>query len=335
MPTRRRLLVIGGGSIGERHVRCFQHTGRVDVLLCEIDQTVRETVSERYAVSRSFADLREALTASPDLALVCTPAHLHVPMATELLEAGIPTLIEKPLSTGLDGVHRLCRAAQEWNLTAAVAYVYRAHPALAAMQAAIRDKRFGEPLQIVAVFGQHFPYYRPAYREIYYNDRRTGGGAVQDALTHVLNAGEWLVGSVTALTADADHLRLEGVDVEDTVHVLARHGRVLGNYSLNQHQPANEGTITVVCEHGMARFEMHRHRWMWVAGPQDGWHVEPPWQLQRDDLFIRQAEAFLDAVDGRREPLCPLAEGVQTLRANLAVLASLESGTWQRIEREP
>ena len=48
------------------------------------------------------------------------------------------------------------------------------------------------------------------------------------------------------------------MDVEDTVHVLARHGDVLASYSLNQHQAPNEVTLTVVCERGTVRWEARR-----------------------------------------------------------------------------
>ena len=58
-----------------------------------------------------------------------------------------------------------------------VAYVMRSHPALAAMRNAIQNGRFGEPVHLYATGGQHFPTYRPAYRDIYYRDRATGGDA--------------------------------------------------------------------------------------------------------------------------------------------------------------
>ncbi len=41
-----------------------------------------------------------------------------------------------------------------------------------------------------------------------------GGGAIQDAITHTMNAAEWLVGPIDSLVADARHCVLEGVDVE-------------------------------------------------------------------------------------------------------------------------
>ena len=330
MTERLRLLVVGGGSIGERHVRCFQQTQRVDVTLCESNPSVREAVAERCGLeTNTFDNFDAALASKPDVAVICTPAHLHVPMATKLVDAGVPVLIEKPLSVSLHGTEDLLSLVQSKQLTVAVAYVYRAHPALQAMRHALHSGRFGPVVQVVAVFGQNFPFYRPAYREIYYRDRATGGGAIQDALTHVVNAAHWLVGPITELIADAAHQALDGVTVEDTVHLMARHDRVLASYSLNQHQCANEGTLTVICKRGMVRYETHHGRWMWADHPEAPWHIESTAPLQRDELFRQQADAFLDAVEGNKQPLCSLQEGLHTLRINLAALRSLESRNWE------
>src|SRR4029079_15673247 len=89
------------------------------------------------------------------------------------------------------------------SITVGVAYPYRAHPSVAAMRAAIFAGRFGRPLQVTVVAGQHFPTYRPAYRDIYYRDRATGGGAIQDAPTHMINAVEWIAWPNTSVAADA------------------------------------------------------------------------------------------------------------------------------------
>jgi len=330
-----RVLVVGVGSIGERHVRCFAATGRARVSVCEVNPELRQAVAGRYAVEASFADLAAGLADRPGVVVVCTPAHLHVPMAVAAVRAGAHVLVEKPLSTGLDGVAELLREADARRAVAGVAYVYRAHPALAAMREAVRSGRFGEPVQVVATCGQHFPLYRPAYRTIYYNDRATGGGAVQDALTHVVNAAEWLVGPGDRVAADVDHLVLDGVAVEDTAHVLTRHGRVMGCFSLNQHQAPNEVTLTVVGTRGTTRFEYHECRWRWAAEPGAPWADEPTPPLERDALFVRQAAAFLDAVEGKAEPACPLADGRQTLAVNLAILRAADRGGWETVTETP
>lgn len=326
-----RVVIVGVGSIGERHCRCFLATGRAEVSIVEYKASLAQDVAQRYGVI-AHRDLDAALDSRPDVAVIATPAPLHIAQATKCVEAGTQVLIEKPLSISLEGISQLQEAVAQQQAVVGVAYVYRAFPVLTAMRTALQSGRFGTPRQITAVCGQHFPTYRPAYREIYYADRKAGGGAIQDALTHVINMGEWLVGPVNRLVADASHLVLPGVEVEDTVHVLTRQGPVMGSYSLNQHQAPNETIITVICDQGTVRCEIHNNRWMWMTKPGDAWHEEPFGTSERDAAFIAQANAFLDSVEGKSPLLCPLDAGVQTLKGNLAILKSVEDGAWQTID---
>jgi predicted dehydrogenase len=326
--NKRTILIVGTGSIGERHLRCFATMKRAEVALCEINATLRNSVAERYSVERVYAHFEEALASKPDAVVICTPAHLHVPIALKAARAGVSMLIEKPLGVSLEGVDDLLFEVKRRELSAAVAYVYRAHPALRSMRDSLVSGRFGKPVQIVAVCGQHFPLYRPAYRNIYYKDRLLGGGAVQDALTHIINAGEWLIGPIDSLIGDVGHQLLDGVSVEDTAHVLTRHGKVMGCYSLNQYQAPNETTITVVCERGTVRFEYHENRWRWMTEPGGRWQNEQVVRFERDTLFTLQADSFLGTLDGRAGPLCSLEEAKQSLRINLGILRSARDGRW-------
>jgi predicted dehydrogenase len=323
---QHRVLVVGVGSIGERHLRCLQKTGRAEVGVCEINEELRRRVSNEYSVTASFAELDRALERSWDAAVIAVPAHVHIPIASRLAEAGVSLYIEKPLATRLAGVDDLRKQVQEKRLACAVAYVYRAHPALRDMQEAISQGLLGALLQLVVVSGQDFAFYRPAYRQTYYADRRTGGGAIQDALTHLFNAAEWLAGPISRIAVDASHKRIPGVEVEDTVVAIARHGSLLASYSLNQYQAPNETSVTVVGERGTARFEFHNCRWRFADKPGGPWVDHRFGPLERDDWFLAQEKIFLDMLEGKSEPLCSLEEGIQTLKVNLAALQSVENG---------
>lgn len=328
----KRVLVIGVGSIGERHLRCFLATGRADVAICETNAALRQRIAGSYNVRNAFADLDAALAEAHDAVVICTPAQLHIPMAQQCAEANLHLLIEKPLAIGPQGVDALRQTVSDRHLACAVAYVTRMHPALSAMRQAIAAGRFGDPVQFVACGGQHFPKYRPAYRDIYYADHAQGGGAIQDALTHTLNAGQWLVGNIDRVAADAAHQVLEGVSVEDTAHVLARHGRVLGSYCLNQYQAANENTITVVCQGATVRYEGHHTRWRWLLEPDGQWEEEVFPKLERDDLFVAQANHFLDVIEGKALPHCTLDEALATLNAVMAIQRAVASGRWESVQ---
>lgn len=325
----KSVLVIGGGSIGERHVRCFASTGRADVWLCEIDEAVRRSVTERYGLSRSFAALADALTVKPEVAVVATPAHLHLEQAHQLIESGSSVLVEKPLSTDVDGATAFVRFAESCGSVCGVAYVMRHHPAIVRLRRYINERRLGEVREIVYRGGQDFPRLRPAYRTIYYRERSTGGGAVQDALTHTINWIEWLVGPTTSVAADVDRLVLEGVEVEDTVHVVARNGGVMANYALNQHQAPNESTVDVHCTEGSFRMETHRSRLRLMERGADVWTDEAFDAGDRDTGFVAQANAFLDAVAGRHTVSCTLPEALATLDTCLAILRAADGGRWE------
>jgi predicted dehydrogenase len=326
--AKRSLLIVGVGSIGERHLRCFQQTGRAQTAICEIHEALRRSIAHRYGVESSFSSIDEALQTPFDGVVVATPANFHIPIAVAAAKSGIHLLIEKPLSTTDEGLAELLHVCGAGRVVAGVAYVMRHNPALAAARAAIHSGQFGRLLQVVTVSGQNFPFYRPAYRDTYYADRRTGGGAIQDALTHFVNAVEWIAGPATQVIADAAHLSIPGVEVEDTVHVLARHGSVMAAYTLNQHQQPNESTITLICERGVVRVAVHENAWSSAVDPQGKWTRSALPSLERDDLFIAQANNFLDAIEGRAQIACSLAEGAATLNSNLAILRAADNAPW-------
>ena len=321
------LLIIGCGSIGERHLRCFQKTDRCSVAACDTNPALLAAMQERYGVP-GFATLEAALAAQHfDAAAICTPAHLHLPMALTLLAAGKHLLVEKPLALDTERVPATREAIAQAGVFVGVAYVYHFMPWVADARQFLQTGSLGRVLQTSVVCGQHFPTFRPAYRDIYYARHEQGGGAIQDALTHVANAVEWLVGPCTRLYCDAAHQMLEGVLVEDTVNVCARLGDVLASFTLNQFQAPNEVIIDIHGENGSLKIEGHHRRWGTLLRGESGWtwHETPP--LERDDLFIAQASAFLDGIEGKATPLCTFEEAVQTLKFNQAALRSASSGT--------
>lgn len=323
--TQHRVLVVGTGSIGERHTRCFLQTGRARVGIVEPTPHLRDTVAGRYALDGAYASLDEAIAHGPwDTAVICTPAPTHVRLARQCLLSAIPTLIEKPLALASNEAAGLLELAAP-DLPIGVAYVYRAHPAIAAMRKKLISGVFGQPLEVVAVQGQHLPTHRPAYASTYMMRHETGGGAIQDALTHLFNAAEWLVGPITRIAVDASHKALPGTDVEDTVHALARHGEVMASYALNQYQAPDETTLTVVCEQGTMRYGVDGQGWRWQTDPRGEWTVCPTTFASRDTWFELQANAWLDTVELRQAPLCTLQEGLQTLSVNEAALTSMRS----------
>ncbi len=326
-----RVLILGCGSIGERHLRCFLNTGRAEVSGCDTDEDLLAGIGERYDVSVTTD--WEATVQDPNFCavVVATPANLHVEMATMAMESGKHVLIEKPLSVNLKGIERLVELRDRQGLTAVVGYIHRSIPALRAVRSFLKTGKFGRPLLVTSISGQHFPHFRPAYREIYFAHHRTGGGAIQDAITHLLNSVEWVAGPIDTVYCDAAHQHLEGVEVEDTVNLLARSGGTLINCSYNLFQAPNEFRFEVHCELGSLKVENQLQRWGTLAIGEDEWTYRDASFEERDTLFVNQADDFLDQIEGKSTELASLEEGIQTLRVNLAALESARIGELVKI----
>jgi len=322
-----RVLIVGGGSIGERHLRCFQQVG-AEVALCENFDERRADVAARYGLKESFATV-EAATVHPwDAVVICTPAHLHVRHVAELAPHTPALLIEKPLTTRLEELPQLHAAVQ--GKIAGIAYVLRCHPAVQTARDLVRSGAIGQLLQVNLVQGQHFPTFRPAYRTIYYNNRATGGGCIQDAATHMVDMVHYLAGPFAWIFCDYGHQALEGVEVEDTVHLTGRlnAGQTMASICVNQFMAPNEGHIQLNGLTGSILIRLHEQRvglmrhgeteWTWTSTPVE----------ERDTLFRIQAERFLAAAAGREPVVCTLPEAEHDLRV---CLAALESNGQKRI----
>ncbi len=333
MSLRHSILIIGCGSIGERHLRCFQKTGRCLVTACDSNAALRQRTADTYNVPTT--DAAGTANGSFDAVVICTPAPLHVPQAIGALNAGSHVLIEKPLSHSLAGLPELFAARDRASRHVAVAYVYHVFPFLTAARDFIRSGEFGSILHATVTSGQPFHLLRPAYAQTYYRDRAAGGGGIQDALTHIANWIEHVIGPTESLLCDCAHLALPSVEVEDTVHISARHGGVMVNYTLNQFQHPNETTIQFNTTRGSVKIEFHHQRWgTFAAGATDWtWHTTPV--AERDTHFINQANSFLDQIEGNPAQLCSLEAAAQTLRFNLAALAAAESGSRVHLSELP
>src|ERR1044072_4506179 len=123
-------LIIGCGSIGERHLPCSLQTKRTRVGGCDANPDLAARIGQTYGVPLE-ANWEEAVRSGRYTALViCTPAPLHVRMARTALAAGLDVLIEKPLSHPLGGGAGLIAPRDRTRRRVAVAYVFHQIPAL-------------------------------------------------------------------------------------------------------------------------------------------------------------------------------------------------------------
>ena len=150
-----KVLLVGLGSIGQRHARNLRAVLGEDVQLWayrvrRLQHIITPDLSiepdgdvEASLGLRVFMDLDEALAEKPDAVFVTNPNSLHMPVALAAARAGCPLFIEKPLSHDLEGVQELVDIIDGRRLVCFVGYQWRFHPAFRFVQACLDRKTIG------------------------------------------------------------------------------------------------------------------------------------------------------------------------------------------------
>jgi predicted dehydrogenase len=333
-----RCLVIGLGSIGQRHVRNLRALcgNAVDIIAYRVRRdtplltdtlqvAAAESVEDRYGI-RSFSNLDVALAEKPDFALVCNPNSLHVPVAQALAAANCHFLIEKPLSHSLEGIDGLIESCERKGLVALVAYQWRFHPLLARVRRLLVEGALGHVVSVQSEVGEYLPGWHPYedYRRMYAARRDQGGGVILSQI-HELDYLYWLFGVPRRVVAMGGTQSRLDIDVEDTAAILMDiDGMPVQVHEDYLQRPARRG-LRIVGDNGVIVADLLAPR---LTVFREGMLVEEAMfeGFTRNQLFLDEMRHFLDCVAGTAKPLVTLREGAVSLRMALAARNSLESG---------
>lgn len=323
----RRVLIVGSGGIGRRHIKGFLKTGRASLAVVEPDEGRRNAVLAEFPIEDAYKSIDEANLSSFDLAVICSPAHTHVAIMKRCVAANLAFLVEKPLSVSMDGVDEVCAEVARRGLLARVGYVRRVAEEVRGLRQQILDGKIGSLKLAYLNTSQDFPKYRPDFQRTYYARPEMGGGAILDAASHLFDMLIWLMGRPTDVTCMFDRLVLEGTDTEDTCLVTIRfESGAMANITINQFQKRNAATFefigtkgNLLIDHSVLKFtDDDSGQWSEAYDFMEG--LVP--MEAHQERFAMQANALLDALDGKPCDLATLDEARLNLQVALAAKAS-------------
>ncbi len=138
-----RAVVIGVGHLGKHHARIL--ASLPGVTLVGVVDTDADRASQVAAErgTAAYIDVRE-VPGKVDIAVVSVPTESHASIALRLIEAGIHTLVEKPITQTLAEADALIAAAKARGVVLAVGHSERFNPAVTAALPHLKDPRFIE-----------------------------------------------------------------------------------------------------------------------------------------------------------------------------------------------
>ena len=303
-----RILVIGYGSIGQRHMR----------VLTELGHQVAVVSRRSIDFAPHYSDLTQALSDwQPEYVVVANRTSEHYQTLECLVKHDFQgrVLIEKPLFDHLSAFSR-----HSFSL-AAVAYNLRCHPLLTKLKSLLDDSAQLVTASIHA--GSYLPEWRSNtdYRQSYSARAAQGGGVLRD-LSHELDYTLWLFGPWRRLTATGGHLSPLEIDSDDAYTLLMETQRCpMVSIHMNYLDRVPRREILVNTDQHTIRVDLINNT-LTIDGVQEMVTV------MRDDTYLAEHQAMLA---GNAEGLCTLEEAMKILATIEAAERAAVSHTW--IER--
>ena len=332
-----RVMVVGVGALGKHHARILAGMDGVD-LVAVADP--REEIGREIAADYNadwVADYRSAI-ARIDAASIVVPTSLHLPVAREFLQRGIPVLVEKPLTASVAEARQLVDLSHQNDAVLQVGHVERFNPA---MQTA--REQCCQPRYIRTERVSPFPF------------RSTDIGVVHDLLIHDLDLVLSLVNSpvesvdaigtrVVSHHEDVVNVRLRFLNgcvadlTASRVHPSARrmmqlwsatrsvsvdfHSREVVTYSPDESLLAGFSPVDLAMQPGADIEQLKKD----IFGRFI--HTEHPVVSTEADALTAELSEFITCVRTGDTPSCDGIAGLAAVELAERVLLSLDDNTW-------
>ena len=312
----KRILVVGGGLIGIRHLQAVQaHEACELVGLADPDMSIQPDVLR-------LANMGDA-TGRVDGVIIATPTHLHARHGMEAAERGWHMLIEKPVAETLQSAQKLKMALDGKNVRSLVGHHRRYHAVVQQLKACLEDGLIGEVVNISVLWAMRKP---DAYFDA--NWRTDGGSPVMINLVHDIDILRFVIGEITETVALKGRSLRGSTRVESGAIALAFENGAVGTISFSDTTPSPWGFEAGTGENpniGTTKQDM-----MWITGTKGaisfpsmavwkgtdwGTAAQPvafePAQNTKTPLEA-QLDHFVDVINGAK-PLIDVADAALTL----------------------
>jgi predicted dehydrogenase len=322
-----RFLVLGTGSIGQRHCRTLAALGQ-DVTAWDLDETRLGEVTTAAGVARATS-LEAALAASPDAALICTPPASHPELVRRALDSGAHLFVEKPIADTSREIPALIRGAERRRRLLVVGFNLRFLPSLRRIKALLDDKHVGRVLAARVEFGSYLPDWRPGrdYRDNYAVDAALGGGILLDAI-HEFDYLGWLFGEASEVFCAAAHVSDLAGDTEDLAESTVRYEcGVLAQVHVDYLQRSYRRNLQIIGEGGTIVWDYPSHR-VTIHPSRGAPESESVNDGDPGEMYREELRHFLRCIEGRESPLVDGWEALRSLRVVEAAKRSAAEGRW-------
>lgn len=328
MAVKKRIVVVGLGSIGLRHARLLQERTDVEMELLEVNAASLEAAKKVVGDVRHHASFDEMLKTSPDIVWLATPTPLHADHSIKALQHGIHVFCEKPMTATLDEAREVKNWVDKTNHVFNVGFFLHFGKGIQMMKQLIDEKKLGNILHVYARVGTYITLVNSLSRYQAHHP-----GSLFFDYSHQVDLMYWLLQKRPASVyvsafSSGDMQFSSSPNIADIF--LEYEDSLRSHIHLNYVQMPQRHEYEIIGDKAWVLLDYES------ASVKIGYKATQSvetisFQQERDDIFRHQRDAFLSAVDGNRNPETSAADGLVSTAICEAILLSWKNNRQQDI----
>jgi myo-inositol 2-dehydrogenase / D-chiro-inositol 1-dehydrogenase len=291
VPEPLRIAVLGVGMMGAFHVDALSKRIRgarvavVNDFFADKAAEVAESVGARVV-----ADPIEAISDHEvDAVLIATPGAAHEEQVNACLDAGVPVLCEKPLTTDIDSAYRIVqREAQLGRSLVQVGFMRRFDAEYVALKELITDGGLGNPLMVHCT-----------HRNRAVGDHFNSEFMMRDSVVHEVDAARFLLNeeitSVQVIRGVATGIAPPGTSDPMLVVFETESGRIVTDEIYVRTQVGYEVRTEVVGETGSAIIGLDQNLQAKTSDGRWGGQLAPSFVERFGAAYDTELQRWVDA----------------------------------------
>ena len=311
---KKNILIIGFGSVGKRHSENFSRLD-CDISVVEVNENRVTEDSPNFNIKAYFQDIEEALNRDTfDGAIVCSPTLFHPMQSLLLIQAGIPVLVEKPLAINLSEAERLKYSIDNFKGKLLLGYTWRWWEPLRTVKKMLIEKKIGHVRYVHFNMSAHLADWHPweRYQDFFMSSKKLGGGALLDE-SHWIDIMIWFFGMPNSISGYVSKLSELEIETDDNVDLLCHFESLSVTIHLDLFGRPHDKSIRFLGDKGSILWTAEPNRISLCNQAIPIWE-EYNYEHQRNDMFIRLAEEFIDVIDDKLDIGCSVDDGINVLK---------------------
>ena len=328
-------LIIGSGSIGQRHIRNLKQIGINDIIALRSRKGHYKKLPKDLQVIE-VGSWDDAIGEKPDIAIISNPTSLHLEAASTISNHVKGVFIEKPLSSSLDKCQELVDTLNENKVVSFVGHNLVFHPIIKNIIKFHDENGVGEIINIQCQVGQWLPDWHTYedYKKAYFARKDLGGGAAL-TLIHEIHLVIELAGLPIRVSGEITRYKELDLDVDVCSDLMLKHktGAVSQIHLDYLQQPSHRSGL-VTFEKAWLGYDFSK---MELTGQRINEELQVLWNnsdYDSNQMYVDQLKEFVRFVEeGRVKHQYDALSSVESLKVVDAFFESNNTGKKVEIEQ--